>query len=382
MQGPRRGGGGPQFYEEWMEKEGIPVYEAFAGIEDITELPRRPWARMGGLGTFIEMEGSRQAREGLYVVEIPAGGALEPERHMYDELIYVLRGRGLSEVWHQGQPKRTFEWGETSLFAIPLNTSHRLVNGSQEPVLLFAMTNAPVVMNAFRNTDFIFNDDYKFTERYSGEADFFLASEKRYNDDVQGGTRWETNFVPDLRTGFLGDYLSPWKVEGGRQTYIIMTGFPGIHTSEWPVGIYHKAHYHGPGAILLGLRSEGYALLWPRQCGIHPYQDGYGDKVIKANFKFNSIYCPPTEWFHQHFNSGRETARHLAVTGGGLGIGLPSLAKRLTKQTDVRGGGALIEYEDEDPEIRRMFEEEIQKNGVEFAMKPVVYRTDPFEYFH
>src|SRR3990170_2342651 len=108
-------------YKEWMGKEGIPVYETFAGVADITELPRGPWARTGGYGTFIELEGMKEAGLLLYVVEIPAGGALEPEKHLYDELIYILRGRGLSEVWHEGQPKRTFEWGEGSLFAIPLN---------------------------------------------------------------------------------------------------------------------------------------------------------------------------------------------------------------------------------------------------------------------
>ena len=83
-------------YDEWMKQEGIPIYAAIAGVEDITELPRLPWARMGGLGTFIQLEGVRQEGYGLYVAEIPAGGALEPEKHMYDELIYILRGRGLS----------------------------------------------------------------------------------------------------------------------------------------------------------------------------------------------------------------------------------------------------------------------------------------------
>src|SRR3990172_3399520 len=172
MQQPMRGFGNKQVYEDWMEKEGIPVYRAFAGIEDLTELPRRPWARLGGSGTFIEMEGTKQVRSLLYVAEIPASGALEPEKHLYDELIYVLRGRGLSEGWQEGQPKRTFEWGEGSLFAIPLNASHRLVNGGREPALLFAITSAPLVMNALRNLEFIFNCDYNFTDRYTGKADY------------------------------------------------------------------------------------------------------------------------------------------------------------------------------------------------------------------
>ncbi|MFC2073171.1 hypothetical protein ACFLUU_10870 [Chloroflexota bacterium] len=39
-----------------MEKEGIPIYRAGDIIENVTELPRRPWARLGGLGTFIDIE--------------------------------------------------------------------------------------------------------------------------------------------------------------------------------------------------------------------------------------------------------------------------------------------------------------------------------------
>lgn len=133
-----------RLYEEWMQKEGIPIYEGAAGIEDITELPRQPWARLGGKGTFIQLVATKPAGKLLYVAEIPAGGALEPEKHMYDELIYILQGRGLTEVWQAEQKKITFEWGEGSLFAIPLNAWHRLVNGGREPVLIFAVTNAPV----------------------------------------------------------------------------------------------------------------------------------------------------------------------------------------------------------------------------------------------
>lgn len=381
-----------QVYEEWMEKEGIPIYKTFASIDDLTELPRRPWARLGGLGTFIELEGTKQARTLLYVAEIPGGGALEPEKHLYDELIYVLRGRGLSEVWQEGQPKRTFEWGEGSLFAMPLNAWHRMVNGGREPALFFAITGAPLLMNALRNTEFIFNCDYNFTDRYSGEADYFLDSEKRslvkQGLESESGQRlyWKTNFVPDVRNVFLGDHLSTFKVEGGRQTNIAMAGYrKRLHTSEWPVGKYHKAHWHGPGAILLGLRSEGYVLIWHAQYGPHPYQDGHGDKVIKVGWKPGSIYCPPLEWFHQHFNTGREPARHLADTASGLTCDVPSIneigAGYYGVGRGVRDGGRLIEYEDEDPEIRRVFEETLRQKGIESAMKPVVYRTDPFKYF-
>jgi quercetin dioxygenase-like cupin family protein len=117
-------------YLRWMEEEGIPIFAGLA-VEDVTELPRKPWPRMGGTGSFIQLKGSGGVT-GMYVVEIPPGGALEPERHMYDELLYVLKGRGSTEVWYDGMRKQAFEWSEGSLFAPPLNTWHRLYNGARE----------------------------------------------------------------------------------------------------------------------------------------------------------------------------------------------------------------------------------------------------------
>ncbi len=378
------------FYDEWMQEQGIPIVEGIAGIEDILELPRRPWARLGGSGTFIQLEGTRQVYKGLYVAEIPAGGALEPEKHMYDELIYIWRGRGLAEVWHVEGSKRTFEWGEGSLFAVPTNAWHRLVNGGREPVLFLAATNAPAVMNAFHNTDFIFNCDYNFTDRFTGQDDYFLASEERNKREKGFMTAWKTNFVPDLRTALLDD-LPEKGGPGGKLTGFTMASWGGGHASEWPVGRYHKCHSHGPGAVLVGLKSKGFVLVWPQRYGPHPYQDGHGDKVAKMNWKPGSIYSPYGEGgvsgnsFHQHFNTGPEPARQLAITGGtGSGHlghlrGEPYGNLNFGK-SGIREGGLQIEFEDEDPEIRRIFLEELRQSGIESAMEPVVYRTDPIPY--
>src|SRR5437867_13449565 len=61
------------------------------------------------------------------------------------------------------------------------------------------------------------------------------------------------------------------------------------HLAEWPVGRYHKAHYHTGGAILLILRTEGYTLMWPQEAGIRPYQSGNGDQVVKVNWREGSV---------------------------------------------------------------------------------------------
>jgi hypothetical protein len=61
----------------------------------------------------------------MYVLETAPGKALEPERHLYEEIIYVLKGHGATEVWQGAETKRSFEWGEASLFSLPLNVWHR-----------------------------------------------------------------------------------------------------------------------------------------------------------------------------------------------------------------------------------------------------------------
>ena len=116
-----------------------------------------------------------------------------------------------------------------------------------------------------------------------------MGGKKRTNTGGKGFmTAGWTTFVPDLRTGVL-DPRPEKGGPGGLLTGFTMASWGGVHASEWPVGRYHKAHYHGPGIILLGLNSEGYALVWLKEYGPHPYQDGHGDKVIRAPWKPGGI---------------------------------------------------------------------------------------------
>ncbi len=299
-------------YQQFMDEQGIPIFEAMGGVDDLAALPRGPWARMGGSGTFVLMVGTTQVERGIYVVEIPGGGALHPEKHLYDEAIFVIQGRGLTEVWNEGGAKVTFEWGQGSVFAPPLNTWHRLVNGGREPALILGVTTAPWIMNLMQHTEFIFNCSHQFTDRFGGEADYFTEGKNKFKFGAYAQqTIWETNFIPDALATFLE--ADAHKAAGGNHTgYRMGKCFPNGHISQWPVGVYHKAHYHGPGAILLGLRGSGYVLLWPHDLGPHPYTDGHDDQVVKVEWGPRSIYTPPDGWYHQHFNPSKEPARHLA----------------------------------------------------------------------
>jgi mannose-6-phosphate isomerase-like protein (cupin superfamily) len=355
-------------YERWIrDEERLPVVRGH-GVTDVNALELGPWARLGGRGAYIQLQGM-EGLTGMYVGEIPPGGALEPERHMYDELIYILSGRGLTEVWNPGDDtrKNLFEWSTGSLFAPPLNTWHRFLNGSgTEPVRFLGVTTAPLVMDLYHNVHFVLNCDYVFDDRYDGKPDYFNVGERYLLDAGKWLTwMWETNFIPDVRGTALEAQTT--KGTGMAATVYQMAGNVLVgHLAEWPVGRYQKAHFHGGGAILLIVRSRGYTLMWPREAGTQPYQNGYGDQVVKVDWQPGSVFSPPTGWFHQHFNAGPEPARQVALRYGSrmYGVQFWDIQAGEGVLVDVKQGGAMIQYEDEDPEIRRQFERALAEAGV------------------
>ena len=183
-------------YFQWMKRQGIPVVGGY-GLEDVRDVELARWPKLGGQAAFINLYGM-EGVTGMYVAEIPAGGALEPEKHFYEEVICILNGHGATEVWQEGARKQAFEWGPWSLFAPPLNAWHRLINGGREPIKFLAVTNAPVVMDVVHDEKFVFNCPYVFSERYSGAEDFFKVGQKRYENGMQH--IWETNFISDIQS--------------------------------------------------------------------------------------------------------------------------------------------------------------------------------------
>src|ERR1700744_1743763 len=143
-------------YDRFMQEQDIPIVRDF-GVRRVQDLPLKPWKRLGGNGTFIQLFGT-EGLWGMYVIEVPGGGALDPEKHLYEEQFLVVEGRGTTEVWQDGGKKHVFEWQKCSLFEIPLNANHQIINASSSPALLLVGTSAPNAMNLYGNPDFIFNN--------------------------------------------------------------------------------------------------------------------------------------------------------------------------------------------------------------------------------
>ncbi len=331
-------------YKKWVQSEGIPVAGGFF-IEDLNRLELQPWPRKGGKGAFVNLVGNEAATD-AYVCEIAPGGKLDPQKHLYEEMIYVLSGRGATAVWVEGQPRQTFEWQEGSLFAIPINCRHQHFNGQgDKPARYVAATNAPLLMDLFHNTGFIFDVDYRFTDRYHGEQDYFGNPGKLLENRVEGmAPALETNFLPDATTAKLhklgerggGNYSAVYELADNTMV---------AHISEFAAGRYKKAHRHGPGANIIILGGAGYSLMWPE-----------GRPWVRVPWQKGSMFVPPDRWFHQHFNTGSVPARYLALRWGSQ----KHVMAAIWKPDDGSAVGKdQIEDKDENPEIRRMFVQEV-----------------------
>jgi len=347
-------------YDNWQKREGAPVVTGFY-IEDLSALELGPWERKGGRGAFVNLEGTGGVND-AQVVEIEPGGKSEPERHMYEEMVYVLSGRGATMVWDDEDQKQTFEWAAGSLFAIPLNANYQHFNGSgSAPARYVAVTNAPTILRMFHNLDFVFNNPFAFQDRFSGKDGFFNGDGNLYSRRYRHV--WETNFVPNVHTM----RTHTWSQRGGGGSNIMLEladNSMGAHISQFAIGMYKKAHRHGPGAHVIILDGVGYSNLWEKDFAGHK----------KCDWRPGAVIVPPDNWFHQHFNTGAEPARYLALRYSGLRHRQAYNVQRGEEGSDVslKEGGWQIEYEDEDRSVHQLFESELKQHGAACHMKSQV----------
>src|SRR5215204_6274037 len=282
-------------YERFMEEEGIPIHRGI-GVRDTRDLPLGDWKRLGGRGTFLYLDGLEGVK-GMFVVEVPSGGALNPEKHV-------------------------FEWQPGTLFLAPINTWHRLVNATGSPALLLAANNAPPVMNIYQSHRFIFDNPYEFSERFDASDDFFKVRTDLEAEPVRGRAAIRSNIFPDIVNVELP--LDNQRAPGYRRIQPYFHDFvpdagTGGFISQYPSGRYSKAHFHASGAVLVCLRGKGYTYNWPVDLGATPWENGKGDQVRVLEYVPGGLVAAAPgggNWFHQHFGTGKDPLRVINYWGG------------------------------------------------------------------
>ncbi len=337
-------------YRYWCKQEGIPIVEDF-GI-DLHAVETKKWARFGQNGAFVHLKG-RGDFIAIWLVDLEPGGKTEPQKHLIEEVIFVLSGHGSTTVEANNGQTHTFEWGPNSIFALPLNCKYQHFNGSgKERARMASHHNLPLMQNVLHNDGFIFDNPYKFPEREGKES--YFSGEGDYIPKWPGRNMWETNLVPDIAEF----ELKSWDKRGGGSSnmmFVMADGTMHVHTSEMPVGTYKKGHRHGADFHVMCIKGIGYSRLW--------YQGD--DEFVDVPWKHGVVFAPPDGMFHQHYNTGPTPARYLAVAYGGLRYPFTE-AKRIIfagMDVSVKDGGAQIEYEDQDSRIHLDFLREMKKNG-------------------
>lgn len=355
----------PEIYRGFQREEGIPVNICYA-VPDLKTIEVKPWRRMGAFGAYVNLYGEEVLGDN-YILEIPRGEKIKPQKHMFEELVYVLSGRGTTTFWTKENGQRwSFEWNEQSLFALPANMGYQHFNfDSSKPVRLFSKTTLPAMFDYFQSRDFIFKNDFEFPgigKDFYSETNVHKRESSSQKED-ESGTVWAANFVQDVRSY---DRMADSQARGAGGTMVEFRQ-PGLarlhaHQSEFPVGTYKKAHAHPPGRSIILVKGKGYSLLW---------QPGNSKDKKKVNWQPGSLFgVGLTElqgeiWWHQHFNTSTEPARYLVL--------------HVDPGWDFEKH-VQVEYADEERETRQIYESELAKSGLKSRMPRECYMDRNFKW--
>ena len=335
-------------YVRWLDAQPVPVHRAFS-IPDLFALEVGPWPSLGAKGAAIILEGCEELN-GAYLGELGGGEATSVQKHFYEEVVYFASGKGSSTIW-VGEHRHDVYWTPGSLLAIPLNARYQHVNLGDEAARFYSVTTAPIMMNLIADQAFIEGgSDAVFSSRVTDQPD-------PYGEGIQyeiGGRRiYDTGFVPNVKELALVDWSA--RGAGGTNAMLEMVNSAlAAHVSQFPVGMYKKAHRHNGGANVIILSGQGFSLLWKE-----------GDEPQRVDWKPGSVLVPPDQWFHQHFNTGSTPARYLAIRWGAR---KHKVFKPFEVDKSMALGGDQIEYEDQEPWIDEMYAAELDKVGVASSM--------------
>jgi len=353
-------------YDLWAESLKIPVYTGYY-VEDVRNLELGWWSERGCYAAILKLAGNENVTESR-VSEIEMGKTTPPVKFGLDECVYVASGRGLARVWTDNEANaRTFEFQDHSLFMIPRNSTYQLSNVSGvNPLRLLHYNYLPMAMNCLPDPEAYFDNPGSSLDVLAAlGSDAYSEAKVLGPGDgatpgLSGGMAfWVGNFFPDMRAW---DRLVPFKNRGAGG-HVVWIRFPAstvvAHMSVFPARSYKKAHRHGPGTVIVIPSGEGYSVMWPE-----------GQEKVFIPWHEASVFVPPNRWYHQHFNVGDSDGRYLAFHGV-RGFTSEKLDDRMRDQ---------IEYPDEDPIVRRRFEEELAKRNLTSIMPDAAYRDPNYQW--
>jgi hypothetical protein len=353
-------------WDRWAGATGLPIHQGYF-IPDLRTVELGWWEERQCHGAFLKLSGQEGVSEGR-ISEIPAGQTLPPLKFSIDEAVYVVEGRGLTSIWREaGGQTVNFEWQKHSLFRLPRHHYHQLSNvQGGSPARLLHFNYLPITMQSIPDPEFFFNNPYVGADDAPSLSDLYSAAQTMKHPFAAEGRSsniWAGNFFPDMRAwDRLSEQGTGVRGAGARGVSISLPGSPiTAHMAVFPPFTYKKAHRHGPGVVIVIPAGEGFSVMWPE-----------GQDKVMIPWHEASVFVPPNRWFHQHFNVGDTPARYLAMHA------LPGLSTYSERVDDLARD--QIEYPDEDPWIRQMFEAELAKRNLTSHMPEGAYLDRAYKF--
>jgi uncharacterized RmlC-like cupin family protein len=321
-------------YEHWFaaNKDKMPSFHGLI-IQDARTEPLKPWPAMGVDGLYIKMA-DYQITDG-WILELPPRGQTKVLRHMFEAGIYFFGGPGHIILQQEGKNSQRVDFKYRTLFSVPLNVRYQIINDSDQPVRLVAVTSFPFMLNATNNEKFIWENPFTFTDRYNAEENFDTFSEHVGPNDTV------TNVVYDAVEFELDAYDQRGKGTTNMHWKMSGNSVLDMHVSEMPAQVFKKAHRHSSDAFILLTSGKGYSITWP--------EGRYEDRV-RVDWQEGTIFVPPIYWYHQHYNPEPVgAARYMAINAPPIVV---NLGLRFNDQLEI-----------DLPEIEAEFKAEVAKRA-------------------
>ena len=124
-------------YLDFVRAEGIPIAEGF-GL-DLLALETQPWPRMGPVSGSYALTSGRGDFIDMYVLDIPPARATDPQKHLYEEVIYVLDGRGSTSIEAADGSRHSFGTQSRRVLAVSTQSSCLIasqISSASRPVVI------------------------------------------------------------------------------------------------------------------------------------------------------------------------------------------------------------------------------------------------------
>lgn len=333
-------------YEDWAVAEGMPVHTGAA--VHLTTATVAPWPRFGASGAFCHVDG-RCDFLSVFLREIAPGAAADGERHLYEEICYVVSGTGETEI-EGSDGRRLVSWRPHSLFSMPMNARYRHRNTGSTPARIAAVNDMRYLFNLFRNEQFVFAMPLDFPERARSSTAPVAAT-------GIAGPRLEANAIDDLANLPMGAAdRSPLP---SRLPLSLCDGTIAADLWHLPPATYTESMRQFQGVHMIVVSGAGYSLV----------SEDASANALRVDWQPGDLFSAPQMMFYQHFNAGTAPVRLVTFELGS--VRHPMFRHRRVDYGDnsvYAAGRAIVPYRDQDAKVRSSWEREIAGKGLRPAI--------------